>query len=453
MEANGDEHTIKLRRQLTVSGRAVDSETGSLIAAFKVFPGYGMESTCRVQHDTRHCTNGVFKIIFTEDKFPWRIRVEADGYEQGISESLPEDFAGELEVKLKRPNSNKKIRGMVLRPDGEPAVGAEVALLTFERGASIDQGRFVPQGSHSILSSTDADGKFQFSPDVNAHTVVAVDSLGFGHTRIREDAQAIVMQLSPLGRIDGRVRTRDGNWNNRDVALMAPYSEAGLHIIFRAKSDADGHFVIESIPAGGYTLHLNPGVGKSFTDATPVEIKAGETTDSQIGGNGATITGRFELVGSGPVDWAKQTKFPVMQAKSEPRPASSLPPLDRRFIDPVKGRKRLDHVESDAFRAWIRNQQPNVTLKILADGSFTAEGARAGEYSLRVELAAEAMESSNNPLASFQRATIASIRQSVIVSEAQEQAGETLNLGVLQLQPAAPNPKRGDSESVLRAVQ
>ncbi len=35
------------------------------------------------------------------------------------------------------------------------------------------------------------------------------------------------------------------NWNNRDVALMAPYSEAGLHIIFRAKSDADGHFVIE----------------------------------------------------------------------------------------------------------------------------------------------------------------------------------------------------------------
>lgn len=443
LEADDDEHTIKLRRQLTVTGRALDSETGALVAAFKVFPGYGTESHCWERLDTRHSTNGVFKITFTEDKFPWRVRVEADGYKPAISEPLPEDFAGELEMKLKRSNPDEQIAGVVLSPSGDLAVGAEVALLTFERGASIDQGRFVPQGSDSILTRTDAEGKFRFSPDVNAHTVVVVDSFGFGRTRIRNDVQAIVVQLSPLGRIDGRVRTRGGNWSNREVALTTPYSEAGLHVNFRAKSAADGHFVIESIPPGSYTLHLNHGVGKPFTDAISVDVLPGETTESQIGGSGATITGRFIFAGSIPVEWEKQTKFPVMQAKSDPPPSSVYRGLDPRFIDPVKGRKRLDHVESDEYRAWVRAQRPTVALKISADGSFIAENVRAGEYSLSVGLAAEAMEPSNNPLALFQRLTIASIKQTVMVSETQEQAGETLNLGVLELQPAPSKPKGG----------
>jgi len=78
-----------------------------------------------------------------------------------------------------------------------------------------------------------------------------------------------------------------------------------------------------------------------------------------------------------------------------------------------------------------------VALKIAADGSFAAESVRAGEYTLLVELAAEAAESVRNPMPSILRSPIASIRQSVVVTETQEQAGETLNLGVLELQPAA----------------
>jgi len=78
-----------------------------------------------------------------------------------------------------------------------------------------------------------------------------------------------------------------------------------------------------------------------------------------------------------------------------------------------------------------------VALKIAADGSFVAESVRAGEYTLIVELAAEAAESGRNPIASVMRSTNASIRQSIGITEAQEQAGETLNLGVLELQLAA----------------
>jgi len=72
---------------------------------------------------------------------------------------------------------------------------------------------------------------------------------------------------------------------------------------------------------------------------------------------------------------------------------------------------------------------------VAGDGSFVAEGVRAGEYTLQVELAGEAAESAGNPIATMTRPAIASIRQSLTVSEAQEQAGESIDVGTLVLQP------------------
>src|SRR5213592_761176 len=142
------------------------------------------------------------------------------------------------------------MRGIVLLPFGQPGDVADVARLTVVRGAGIQQGRFMRRGTDSILTLTDANGKFQFDPDADAHTVAAAHSSGFCRTRIREDAQAVVVQLSPWGRIDGRVRTRDGKWSGREVALTSPHSEAGFWVSFSAKSDAEGRFSLESVPAG-----------------------------------------------------------------------------------------------------------------------------------------------------------------------------------------------------------
>jgi RNA polymerase sigma factor (sigma-70 family) len=435
VEADGKEHSITLRKQLTVSGRATDSETGLPILEFKSFPGYGTEKYDWERHATRHSTNGVFKVTFTENKFPWRIRVEADGYEPAISEPLREDFVGELEMKLKRPNPDDQIRGTVLLSDGNPAVGADVALLTFEQGANLEQGRFKRRGSDNILTRTDAEGKFEFKPDVNAHTIAAAHSSGFGRARIH-DGQSIIVQLSPWGKIDGRVRTRDGKWSDRQVMLTSPYSDAGFNVSFSVKSDAEGRFLMEPVPAGNYTLYLNPGGGKPFTDATFVEVREDETTQSQIGGVGATVTGRLKFDGSAVVVWEKQTKFSTMQPKSTPPPFRRVSPSDPRSLDPAERRKRLDLVESDEWFAWARVQRPSVALKIAADGSFVAENLRAGEYSLNVELMAEPAESSNF-MALFQRPTMASMRRTVMISEAQEHAGEILDFGVVELQPSA----------------
>lgn len=436
VDLSAPEPTLHLRRTLKVSGRVTDAGSGEAIAWFKAIPCRSEGVAGYDRSERKFGTNGDFSVTFSEFQPPFRVRIEADDYEPALSPPIPlEPREQSIELKLHRKDPSKAIRGMVLLPDGQPAVGADVALLTFERGAGITQGRFMRRGADSILTHTDFEGKFQFDPDANAHTVAAAHLLGFGRIRIGEDAQTVVVQLAPWGRIDGRVRTRDGKWSGREVVLTSPHSEAGFWVSFAAKSDAEGSFSLESVPAGDYTLHLNPGVGAAFTDATPVEVRAGETAKVQIGGSGATVTGRLEFAGGGSVDWAKQAKFPSLQPKADPPPAPRLSPMDSRSNDLAERRKRLDLVESEEWRAWARVQRPGVTLKIAADGSFVAEGVRAGEYTLSVALAADAVESSGNPMASMRRPTIASIRQPVMVSDGQEQAGELLDLGALVLQP------------------
>lgn len=81
-----------------------------------------------------------------------------------------------------------------------------------------------------------------------------------------------------------------------------------------------------------------------------------------------------------------------------------------------------------------------MALKIRADGSFTAEALRAGEYTLRVELAAEAAEmtgSATGLISSMMRPTIASVQRKVVITEAQERARETLDLGIVELETKA----------------
>jgi len=430
------EPRLQLRRALRVSGQVVDATSGEAIKWFKVIPCRSEGMAGYDRGDRKFGTNGNFTVAFSEFHPPFRVRIEAEGYEPALSSPIPlEPREASVQIKIQRQDPAKAIRGLVQLPGGQLAADAEVALLTIERGVTLNQGKFESRDDgHTILTRTDADGNFQFDQDVNAHTIVVAHSLGFGRARVRGDGQTLVVQLSPWGRIDGTVRTRDHQWSSRAVALSSHHSEAGLWVSGAAISDAEGSFSFERVPEGDHSVHLNPGIGKAFTDTTLVEVHAGRTATAQIGGSGVTVIGRLKFASDGSVDWAKQTKFPTLQPKNSSPPVPHAA-FDPHVNDPAEKRKRLDLVESDAWRAWAKSQRPGVALKIAADGSFVAEGLRAGEYTLRVELASDSGDSSRDPIASMRRPTIASIQQSVVVSEAEEQAEEILDLGALVLQP------------------
>src|SRR2546422_8763339 len=75
-------------------------------------------------------------------------------------------------------------------------------------------------------------------------------------------------------------------------------------------------FACDQVPAGDYTLYLNPGIGKPFTHPTTVEVPIGGTVQAQIGGTGRRVIGRF--VASDPdlfPDWKKQLSFASLATK------------------------------------------------------------------------------------------------------------------------------------------
>src|SRR6185503_11531203 len=130
--ANGDEHVIRMRPQLHLIGRVTDTVTGRALASFSAVPGYGNDRQSWHRSELRSGTNGFFELPFEENRQPWRVRVEAEGYQPWVSEPLNNETLLPLEISLQPLDPNSAFRGVVVRPDGQPAAGVQLALLTLE---------------------------------------------------------------------------------------------------------------------------------------------------------------------------------------------------------------------------------------------------------------------------------------------------------------------------------
>ncbi len=380
-KADGEEHDITMRQALEVTGRVTDAATGQPVAEAKAFPGYGEGEHAWERLDTRHSADGHYTVRFEENKMPWRVRVEADGYAPFVSDPLPADFGGALAVQLQPLDPAKTITGTVLRPDGQPAVGAEVALLTLEHNVQLTGTHFRSTTRPDLIKTTDARGSFWFNADPEAHTVVAASSNGFVRVRICGPRRPITMQLQPWGRIEGGIdpsaRTRPIEGVMLEDPVVANY-EGRVDLGFpQAKPDAEGRFAFDLVPPVTLCLWLNSGVGLPFHNATVLRVPPGETTNVVIVETGWWVKGR--LVADGPTpDWSKAVVFAELDAGvPEPQPPASLTGDAARLW-------LVDFWDSDAGR-WQAATNTSMKLNVEADGSFCSESTRPpGECRLRV---------------------------------------------------------------------
>src|SRR6185503_6238862 len=141
------------------------------IPDFRVISAYGRtyyDAGLRwMVSDTVRGANGRFKLTFENDRPPWQLRVIADGYDEWTSEPLKGSSPLPLEVRLQRSSLEESVRGVVLRPDGRSAQGAQVALLSFEHNVRLQEFRF--QGSARWLVECDEAGAFRFPVNRLAH--------------------------------------------------------------------------------------------------------------------------------------------------------------------------------------------------------------------------------------------------------------------------------------------
>ena len=322
--ADAEEHIIKLRPQITVTGLVTDADTGKPIPSFKAIPG-------RERIGLVNGKNGQYELKLDEFRPPLVVSFEADGYATASCEPLNPKATGQAQVRnvaLRKLNAQNSIQGYVQLPDGTPVANCEVALCAGDKGVMLGHGKFVER-DRSNLVKTDAAGHFLFQFHASPRWIVAVDEKGCCQVRVNENSQAVQLQLRPWARIEGVLKLRNGKNADQTIVLgdiPSAYNRAYLHLdinAFMTETDADGRFVFDQVPAGDFNLYRNRGIGIPFDHQTPVHLDGGETLQPQIGGGGILLKGRFVL--SDPnqtVNWPKQLSFGHLATQYAPPPGA-----------------------------------------------------------------------------------------------------------------------------------
>ena len=207
------------------------------------------------------------------------------------------------------------ITGTVLLPNGQPAVGAQVALGVSGYQLELDQAKLVEASGHGeVLVTTDRDGHFILPSAKNAEGVVAVSENGYAELEMHEFTNSLKIMLQPWGRIEGvlRIGTRLGT--NEEVALgwftnlLAVFHNSRS---YRTVTDGDGRFVFAYVPPGVRGISHN-GIREKFV------VKPGETNHIIVGGSGRAVIGKlavpFDVAPSGTSDASKPFAGIILEA-------------------------------------------------------------------------------------------------------------------------------------------
>lgn len=385
VKADGSEHLIEMHHTLDLFGHVVDAESGLEIGDFTAVPGYGpadrfSDSSLRwYGGETVRGTNGLFTLTFQEKQFPWQIRVNADGYAEWTSEPLTNRNRATVEIALKRSHVEDSVRGVVLLPNGTPATGAQVALLTFEHNVTLRHQAF--DGDRKWLTKAGAQGEFSFPVNALAHSVAAVGAAGYAHQRIRKPKEPVTLHLQPWGRIEGIVDDSAAMLGVSEVRLYDPASDnyqgrVSLLNSYQAKPDASRRFTIEFVPPGEFCAFVNSGVGLPFHHQTPLVINPGETTRVVIAEKpGSRVTGRFLAPTDSAIAWKKdfvlsQFYADLPQASSfiEQGPASGRALRELEFWTSAAGREHVN--VSRVYEAFVRDDGSFASLECLPPGRY-----------------------------------------------------------------------------------
>ncbi|MBI3736063.1 hypothetical protein HY256_06085 [Candidatus Sumerlaeota bacterium] len=209
------------KAHVSFKGNAVDAETGAPIKHFTILTGAEDGTRSRnpfIGWNWDHPvagTNGSYSAPITYyypsgdyPNFRHYVRIEAEGYIPQISPPAGRDSgANTADFRLKR---GRGPRGIVKKPDGSPAAGAQVMLHLPYFFAQLVDGRFDAQGGsdarrRGLLKESDTEGKFEFAPQCDPFVVGIAGEGGWAEVRDAEFTSDTQITLTPWGRIEGIV--------------------------------------------------------------------------------------------------------------------------------------------------------------------------------------------------------------------------------------------------------
>lgn len=452
-------------RGMKVTGTVADAESGEKLATFVTSEGrfndrgYDWFFTRTHQHQ-----NGEFTTYLTAGENAPLLVVQAEGHLPWVSGPITK--ATNFNIKLERGVHPK---GVVLKPDGQPATNVTVFLAS-PYGHTRSENLGVVNSAQK--ATTDARGRFYFSPQKDAVSVMAFDEVGFAEVPIDELLKTGEVRLKALAKVEGSLKIGPAPGTNEVIYLStapAPYHWYPLEIpaysiTFTTRTDANGNFSFDRAPptlmevahspmalietVQGDVMPAPAPVGAfRLTQAQRILGRPGETTRVTLGGQGRVVTGRVQVDGSEEADWRGSPQSMELVVPYEGPSDAAIKSLTEKLREtrrPGATRRQLDAAEkayqderrslAAATQKYFATEKGKAALfasrryflQFDSEGAFKIDDVPPGKYRITGAIM------SNNPSAvTFARRFLAQIDAEIVVPD----GSGPFDAGVIKAKP------------------
>lgn len=384
---------------------AREAESGQPISDFSVMLGYSEARTLRWSPGQ----------VASQGKLTLNVDDEADGIPQVIRMNAPgfEPLTVPMDPVPKRTNEvvlslrkGTRLTGTVLTPDGQPAVGARVSLLTEIAGATLAGTTFGPTTSQSsgTQARTDDQGRFSLAAIPEAWGLVATHADGFAEGPLPASSSGCDLKLQRWSTVTGTLPKTEDRSAESPVALVTAHaylptlfaqSYTGSLLLdvnrYAVQADDQGEFSIARVPPGRRLLWHPMLVDDrlpaysatvSFT-GTPIPLQPGASFN--FAATGAAIQGRLAFPeDAAAADWSSS----LAAVQLHDAVSSATPSRNFLLTFSEQGQFRLTGLKPGKYRLDLRLfAPPRLRGTLKREFELASGGAKTldlGEMKLQV---------------------------------------------------------------------
>ena len=379
--------TFTLAPALSIKGSVTDADTGEPLARFTVTPGWPENGGARFEkHNASAGSAGRYEvhfdspIIISPTPFDFVLQISATGYAPAQSRSIkPDEGAVTWDVKLKKtPGAIAQVKN----PDGKPAAGVTVLLVTPRDFVQLDGTELTMQNQEGDSFQTDADGHFELPPQTGDFYLAAASPSGFAFVSQADFTNSLTLALQPWGRIEGDLLNRGRPMPGRNLNFLV-HDDSWQRSVWgknTATVDAQGHFTFPLVPPGHVRIRLEQPKTEHFApylELESLEVLPGGTNIIHIMLNVRNVIGHWKRAADLPDD------ADLEQGNLSLRPDVAPPPVPDELDSQEKVQKWYqDWMKTDAGKKYAQAVRKAVQLAMNSDGTFRGEAFAPGKYNL-----------------------------------------------------------------------